>query len=113
MTLRILPAAGDQDAARVLATLLAQLPDAEPAQALPDSTALLDTLAALAAESLDELPEVVLVHERMGPAPALDLVREVTRRFPSVGVVLLTTDTGTAVITAPWTPGPAASWPSR
>lgn len=100
MTLRILPAAGDQDAARVLATLLAQLPDAEPAQALPDSTALLDTLAALAAESLDELPEVVLVHERMGPAPALDLVREVTRRFPSVGVVLLTTDTGTAVITA-------------
>ncbi|MFF2257899.1 CpaE family protein [Streptomyces albidoflavus] len=100
MTLRILPAAGDQDAARVLATLLAQLPDAEPAQALPDSTALLDTLAALAAESLDELPEVVLVHERMGPAPALDLVREVTRRFPSVGVVLITTDTGTAVITA-------------
>ena len=85
MTTRILPAVGDTDSARALTTLLSQLPDAEPAAPVADSTALLDTLARLAAESLDELPEVVLVHERIGPVPALDLIREVVLRFPAVG----------------------------
>ncbi|KPH97473.1 response regulator receiver protein [Actinobacteria bacterium OK074] len=99
MTIRILPAA-DPDSARALTTLLTQLADAEPAQPVPDSTALLDTLAQLAAESLDELPEVVLVHERIGPVPALDLIRDLVLRFPAVGVVLVTADTSTGVLTA-------------
>ncbi|MEU9095527.1 AAA family ATPase [Streptomyces sp. NPDC048428] len=92
MSTRILPAVGDADAARSITTLLSQLPDAEPAAPLGDSTTLLDTLARLAAESLDELPEVVLVHERIGPVPALELIREVALRFPAVGVVLVTAD---------------------
>ncbi|MFG3135127.1 CpaE family protein [Streptomyces sp. NPDC048211] len=92
MSTRILPAVGDADAARSITTLLSQLPDAEPAAPLGDSTSLLDTLARLAAESLDELPEVVLVHERIGPVPALELIREVALRFPAVGVVLVTAD---------------------
>ncbi|TLS45121.1 MinD/ParA family protein [Streptomyces montanus] len=100
MTIRILPAVGDIDSARALTTLLSQLPDAEPAAPVPDTTALLDTLARLAAESLDELPEVVLVHERIGPVPALDVVRDVVMRFPAVGVVLITADTSTSVLTA-------------
>lgn len=100
MTVRILPAVGDLDAARALTTLLSQLADAEPAPPVPDSTALLDLLARLAGESLDELPEVVLVHERIGPVPALDLIREVAMRFPTVGVVLVTVDTSAAVLTA-------------
>ncbi|BBC33286.1 TadE-like protein [Streptomyces graminofaciens] len=100
MTIRILPAAGDVDSASALTTLLGQLADAEPAPPVPDSTALLDTLARLAAESLDELPEVVLVHERIGPVPALDLVRDLVLRFPAVGVVLITSDTSTGVLTA-------------
>ncbi|MEU9286845.1 AAA family ATPase [Streptomyces sp. NPDC048275] len=100
MTIRILPAVGDIDSARALATLLSQLADAEPAPPVPDSTALLDTLARLAAESLDELPEVVLVHERIGPVPALDLIRDLVLRFPAVGVVLITADTSTSVLTA-------------
>ncbi|GGS88739.1 MULTISPECIES: CpaE family protein [Streptomyces] len=100
MTTRILPAAGDADAARALSALLGQLPDAEPAAPLPDSGALLDTLARLAAGSVDELPEVVLVHERIGPVPALDLIREVALRFPAVGVVLLSSDTGPALFSA-------------
>jgi pilus assembly protein CpaE len=100
MTIRILPAVGDIDSARALTTLLSQLADAEPAAPVPDSTALLDTLARLAAESLDELPEVVLVHERIGPVPALDLVRDLVLRFPAVGVVLVTSDTSTGVLTA-------------
>ncbi|MER5905591.1 AAA family ATPase [Streptomyces mirabilis] len=100
MTIRILPAVSDVDSARALATLLSQLADAEPAPPVPDSTALLDTLARLAAESLDELPEVVLVHERIGPVPALDLIRDVVMRFPAIGVVFITADTSTGVLTA-------------
>ncbi|MDN3296632.1 AAA family ATPase [Streptomyces ficellus] len=100
MTTRILPAVGDADAARSVTTLLSQLPDAEPAAPLGDSTSLIDALARLAAESLDELPEVVLVHERIGPVPALELIREVALRFPAVGVVLVTTDAGPALYSA-------------
>ncbi|GAA3642731.1 CpaE family protein [Streptomyces chitinivorans] len=92
MVTRILPAVGDADAARSITTLLSQLPDAEPAMPVGDSTQLIDTLARLAGESLDELPEVVLVHERIGPVPALELIREVSLRFPAVGVVLITAD---------------------
>ncbi|MCP3819058.1 AAA family ATPase [Streptomyces sp. A3M-1-3] len=100
MTTRILPAVGDPDAARSITTLLSQLPNAEPAAPVADSTSLLDTLARLAGESIDELPEVVLVHERIGPVPALELIREVALRFPAVGVVLVTTDAGPAVFSA-------------
>ncbi|MFJ8649868.1 CpaE family protein [Streptomyces sp. NPDC093546] len=100
MTTRILPAVGDADAARSVTTLLSQLPDAEPAGPVGDSTSLLDTLARLAAESLDELPEVVLVHERIGPVPALELIREVALRFPAVGVVLVTSDASPGLYSA-------------
>ncbi|MFG2500288.1 CpaE family protein [Streptomyces sp. NPDC048441] len=100
MTTRILPAVGDMDAARALSTLIGQVPDAEPALPVADSTVLLDTLARLAAESLDELPEVVLIHERIGPVPALDLIRDLVLRFPAVGVVLITADTSPTLLTA-------------
>ncbi|MFE6173549.1 CpaE family protein [Streptomyces sp. NPDC056464] len=92
MPTRILPAVGDADAVRSLTTLLSQLPDAEPVAPVTDSTQLVDTLARLAAESIDELPEVVVVHERIGPVPALELIREVALRFPAVGVILVTSD---------------------
>ncbi|WP_328719676.1 AAA family ATPase [Streptomyces sp. NBC_00247] len=97
MTTRILPAVGDVDAARSVTTLLSQLPDAEPATPVGDSTQLIDTLARLAGEAFDELPEVVLVHERIGPVPALELIREVSLRFPAVGVVLITADPSPAL----------------
>ncbi|NJP79628.1 MinD/ParA family protein, partial [Streptomyces sp. AA8] len=100
MTIRILPAVGDPDAARALGGLLGQLPGVEPLQAVGDSTRLLDTLAVLAAASVDELPEVVLVHERLGPVPALEVIREVALRFPATGVVLVTADRGPALYAA-------------
>jgi pilus assembly protein CpaE len=100
MPTRILPAVGDADAVRSLTTLLSQLPDAEPVAPVADSTQLVDTLARLAAESVDELPEVVVVHERIGPVPALELVREVALRFPAVGVILVTTDVGPGLFAA-------------
>ncbi|MET7618302.1 AAA family ATPase [Streptomyces sp. NPDC005408] len=100
MTTRIIPAVGDADAARSITTLLSQLPDAEPAGPVGDSTTLLDTLARLAGESIDELPEVVLVHERIGPVPALEVIREVALRFPAVGVVLITSDASPGLFSA-------------
>ncbi len=100
MNLRILPAIGDPDTARAATTLLSQLPGAEPAAPVPDSTALLGTLGSLAASGIEELPEVVLVHEGMGPVPALELVREVALRFPAVGVVLLCAEGGPALYSA-------------
>lgn len=100
MTTRILPAVGDADAARSVTTLLSQLPDAEPAAPVGDSTQLIDMLARLAGESLDELPEVVLVHERIGPVPALELIREVSLRFPAIGVVLITVDASPGLFSA-------------
>ncbi|WP_030903346.1 AAA family ATPase [Streptomyces sp. NRRL F-5126] len=100
MSTRILPAVAHPDAARALTTLLGQLPDVEPASPVGDSTALLDTLARLAAESVDALPEVVLVHERIGPVPALELVRETTLRFPAVAVVLISSEPGPGLFAA-------------
>jgi pilus assembly protein CpaE len=100
MPTRILPAVGDPDAVRSLTSLLGQLPDAEPVTPVSDSTQLVDTLARLAAESVDELPEVVVVHERIGPVPALELVREVALRFPAVGVILVTTDASPGLFAA-------------
>lgn len=100
MTTRILPAVGDADAARSVTTLLSQLPDAEPAAPAGDSTQLIDTLARLAGEAVEELPEVVLVHELIGPVPALELIREVSLRFPAVGVVLITTDASPGLFAA-------------
>nr|WP_203674290.1 MULTISPECIES: AAA family ATPase [unclassified Streptomyces] len=91
---------GDPDAARALAGLLHQLPGAEPGPALPDSTLLLDTLARAAEAGIDELPEVVIVHDGITPMPALELIREVALRFPAVGVVLLTADPSPAVLSA-------------
>ncbi|BCK68892.1 septum formation initiator [Streptomyces libani subsp. rufus] len=117
MTIRILPAVGDPDAARAVSSLLHQLPDAEPTPTVGDSAALLHALAGAAAQgagaaaagapsaagqpsAVEALPEVVLVHERIGPTPALELIREVALRFPAVGVVLITTDAGPALFSA-------------
>ncbi|MFF4717467.1 CpaE family protein [Streptomyces eurythermus] len=100
MPTRILPAGADPDAVRSLTTLLSQLPDAEPQSPVTDSTELLDTLARLAAESVEELPEVVVVHERIGPVPALELIREVALRFPAAGVVLVTSDASPGLFAA-------------
>ncbi|WP_407560805.1 CpaE family protein [Streptomyces sp. 184] len=96
MTVRIQPVIADPDAARATVSLLHQLPDAEAAAPIGDSVALLDHLATLAGAGVAELPEVLLVHERIGPVPALELIRDVALRFPAVGTVLVTADTSPA-----------------
>ncbi len=93
MVTRIQPVVSDPDAARSLVGLLRQLPDSEPLPPVVDSVQLLDALGQSAAVSVADLPEVVLVHELIGPRPALELIREIALRFPAVGVVLITRDT--------------------
>ncbi|WP_372409193.1 P-loop NTPase [Streptomyces luteireticuli] len=100
MTIRILPAVADPEAAHAVEGLLAQLPGVEPLRTVGDSAGLLDALAVLGASSVAGLPEVVLVHEHLGPLPALELVREVALRFPATGVVLLSADAGPALYAA-------------
>lgn len=100
MTTRILPAVGDFEAARSITTLLSQLPEVDPWQPLGTSAEVLDALAARAQDGVEDLPEVVLVHERVGPVPALELVREIALRFPVVGVVLLTADASPGLYSA-------------
>ncbi|MBH1935550.1 AAA family ATPase [Streptomyces sp. AV19] len=100
MTIRILPAVADPEAAHAVAGLLARLPGVEPLRTAGDSAELLDALAVLGASSVTGLPEVVLVHEHLGPLPALELVREVALRFPATGVVLLSADAGPALYAA-------------
>ncbi|KWT61169.1 septum formation initiator [Streptomyces albus subsp. albus] len=111
MTIRILAAVGEPDAARAVSSLIGQLPGAEPAPPVADSTALVNALDQAASRSVagaaappsaavDELPEVVLVHERIGPVPALELIRDIALRFPAVGVVLITADAGPALFAA-------------
>ncbi len=100
MATRILPAVGDADLAHALTGLLGRLPGAEPQPPIGNSTSLLDLLAALGSESVAGLPEVVLVHERIGPRPALEVVREIALRFPAVGTVLITGDASPAVYSA-------------
>ncbi len=43
---------------------------------------------------------MVVVHERIGPVPALELIREVALRFPAVGVILVTTDASPGLFAA-------------
>ncbi|MFE9336215.1 CpaE family protein [Streptomyces sp. NPDC007063] len=100
MVIRIQPAVSDPDAARPLVTLLSQLPDAEPVAPAVDSGQLLDSLAQQAGEAPAELPEVVLVHELIGPIPALELISQVALRFPAVALVLATQDTSPALYAA-------------
>ncbi|MFC7217252.1 CpaE family protein [Streptomyces polyrhachis] len=76
-----------------MTTLLSQLADIEPLPPVADSTQLVDLLSRVAAESLVDLPEVVLIHEAIAPVPALELIREIALRFPAVGAVLVTADT--------------------
>jgi pilus assembly protein CpaE len=40
----------------------------------------------------DEQPDVVVLHEDLGPLPVLDLARDLNHRFPDVGVVLIARD---------------------
>lgn len=50
---------------------------------------------------LDEVePDVVVLHEELGPLPVLDLARDINHRFPQVGVVMIAEDQSSELLRA-------------
>jgi pilus assembly protein CpaE len=58
------------------------------------------TAAALVAEVAEREPGLVLLHETLGPAPALAIVRDLLERRPTLAVVLVSRDSGAAMLAA-------------
>jgi pilus assembly protein CpaE len=58
------------------------------------------TAAALLVEVVEREPDLVLLHETLGPAPALAIVRDLLERRPTLAVVLITRDDGAATLAA-------------
>jgi pilus assembly protein CpaE len=56
--------------------------------------------AELLAEIADREPELVLLHEELGPAPALAIVRDLLERRPTLAVVLVGRDGGAGLLSA-------------
>lgn len=56
--------------------------------------------AALVAEVADREPELVLLHEELGPAPAPAIVRDLLERRPTLAVVLVGRDSGAGTLSA-------------
>lgn len=98
MVTRVLPAVGDLEAARSVAGSLGRLPDTEALPPAADSERALAELERAARGA--GLPEVVLVHERIAPLPALELIRRIAVGFPAVAVVLATGDTSPSLYSA-------------
>lgn len=55
---------------------------------------------ALIAEVADREPELVLLHEQLGPAPALAIIRDLLDRRPTLAVVLISRDGGAPMLSA-------------
>ena len=58
------------------------------------------TAAALFVEVAEREPELVLLHEGLGPAPALAIIRDLLDRRPTLAVVLISRDGGAAMLSA-------------
>jgi pilus assembly protein CpaE len=58
------------------------------------------TAAALIGEVADREPELVLLHEDLGPAPALAIIRDLLDRRPTLAVVLISRDGSAGMLSA-------------
>ncbi|MFD9123260.1 CpaE family protein [Kitasatospora sp. NPDC059571] len=87
MTVRILLGVGETEIIRLLRTLLSELGDSHVVESLNTSEGVLDALVALHTDI-----DVVLLHEELGRTPALQLIREISLRYPNLGIVLLARD---------------------
>lgn len=86
MSYQVLLGANDEALERRVRTLFSELPDfdlADVGHTSSDVSAMVSTV-----ESVDCL----LLHEAIGPLPVLDLVRELTARYPHLAIVLAVSD---------------------
>lgn len=91
MSVRVLLAAPDRGTATALRDLLSD--DAELAVG-----AVVTTTAGLLAEVGEREPDVVLLHEALGPAPTPAILRDLLARHPSLAVVLAVREPDAAVL---------------
>ena len=93
MTYKVLLATADPALHPEIRDLFAESGEFIVAQTVP-------TAAALVAEVADREPELVLLHEDLGPAPALAIVRDLLDRRPTLAVVLISRDGGAGMLSA-------------
>lgn len=94
MSYSVLIGTDDENLLRRIRTQLSELPDINVVDALRSSSDIISRL------TVDEGPDCVLLHEGLGPLPALDLVREVTARRPYLAVVLMVSEPRTDILAA-------------
>lgn len=93
MTYHVLLATADPLLDSEIRDLFRESGDFSVAQTVP-------TAAALVAEVAEREPGLVLLHETLGPAPALAIVRDLLERRPTLAVVLVSRDAGAAMLAA-------------
>lgn len=85
MSYRVLLATDDAVVAREFAALASEAGDLEVVATVSTAGQLIATLSTSA-------PDVIVLHEDLGPLPVLDLGRELATRVPELGLVLLARD---------------------
>jgi len=78
----VLIAAPDQTTTYELRALVGELDDFTVVDVVESSATLAETIA-------QREPEIVLIHEQLGPTPVPQLIREITARRPGVALILL------------------------
>lgn len=98
--IRVLLATPDPELTAATTTLLRETNDLAVRATATNASEVLDGLAG------DELEvDVVVLHERLGPLPVLDLARDLNHRFPQIGVVLLSSDPSVELLRAAMSAG--------
>ncbi|HWC11320.1 MAG TPA: AAA family ATPase [Acidimicrobiales bacterium] len=93
MTYRLLVGVADGRLADEVAALTEESAELTVAGSATSGSEVIDALGALD-------PDVVVLHEELGPLPAMDLAREVALRVPHVGIVLIVRDSTPEVLRA-------------
>lgn len=94
MSYSVLLGSDDEQVLRKIRSQLSELPDIHLADVVRSSSDIIPLL------STNDGIDCILLHESLGPLPALDLAREVTTRYPYLAIVLIVSDPRTEVLAA-------------
>lgn len=89
----VLIAAPDQTTTYELRALVGEIDDFTVVDVVESSTTLSDAI-------VQRDPEIVLIHEQLGPAPVPQLIREITARRPGVALILMSEEFSPDVFSA-------------
>lgn len=99
MSIRILLGAEDNAIVGAIRAQILELPDCELVGVEPTSVDVVNAVA-----SFPDL-DVVLIHHGISGLPAMELIRELTQRFPQLAVILIADETGAETFGAAMTVG--------